>query len=75
MKDCNNQLTVLITQYHCKTLNNCMLAHGRPYFRSLDRGHKDCDQKLCCVDDIRPELPFVVTSLVSLDLEDIVHTW
>ena len=43
-----------------------MLDHTIHYFRCLDRGHTDCDPKWCCMDDMSPELSFVVTSLVSL---------
>ncbi len=27
MKHCKNQLTMLITQYYCKTLSNCILEN------------------------------------------------
>ena len=64
----NLNFTILITQYSCKTLINCMVGHRRPFFRSLERGHSDCDPIWCCVDDKRPEFFFRgdVTRVASL---------
>ena len=36
---------MLITQYYCTIFSNCMLEHRRPHFRSLNRGHTECDLK------------------------------
>ena len=47
MKNNKNQLTMLITQYFCKTLSNYILEDRKPYFRSLDRCHTDYDLKWC----------------------------
>ncbi len=56
MKHRKNQLAMLITQYYCKTLSNCILGHRSPYFRSLDRGYTDYQAKWCPWTQMRPDL-------------------
>ena len=46
MTHCKNQLTMLITQYYCKTSSNCILENDDLISGYLDRGHTDYDSKM-----------------------------
>ncbi len=50
MKHCKNQLTILITQYYCKTLSNCILEHNDLISGPLTEVIQTTDPKWCCVD-------------------------
>ncbi len=63
MKHCKNQLTMLITQYCCKTLSNCILEH---YFPVPWPKSYRLWSKMVSVNEMRPDLcKFLVRSDVT----------